>query len=275
MLLLHDAGRSSADWLPIVNHLTTRRRVVSMDMRGHGRSSVGRWSVDTLLGDIETVLDHYGLSDVTVVGHSLGGVLAHLYALRFPRVSYVVNLDGFALHANEYAGLTPAEAIEFRARAEREWDWTSPTLSAAEVDAEVESVARSHRLSLSVAREIVQRRLTLGFDGSYAQTGDLITLRGVQALYHHFLVERSFFAAIRATPARCLIFHSAVGEPPPQFPCWQRMLADAYNAGIGEQIAQLGSLEMFAVSARTSGHMMLLEEPGELAAEIAQCGNGA
>lgn len=246
-----------------------------MDLRGHGHSSVGRWSVDNLLRDIETVLDHFGLSNVTIVGHSLGGVLAHLYALRFPDVRYVVNLDGFALHADEYAGLTPDDAIEYRRRAEREWDWTPPALSAADVDVEVASVAASHGLSRSVACQIVRRRLTLGDDGRYSQKGDQSTVHGVRALYRFFLVERSFFAAIRATRARCLVFHSAVGEAPAELSGWQRLLADAYTAGLRKQIEQIRQLEMFEVSARTSGHMMLLKEPDKLAAEIVRFGNNA
>ncbi|WP_156992624.1 alpha/beta fold hydrolase [Paraburkholderia oxyphila] len=41
MLLLHGAGRSAADWLPMAPVLAKTSHVVSMDLRGHGRSSTG------------------------------------------------------------------------------------------------------------------------------------------------------------------------------------------------------------------------------------------
>src|ERR1700754_774090 len=76
LLLLHGAGRSSADWLPIARLLAPNRRVVALDLRGHGLSDSGEWGVDLVLKDIETVRQGYSTGDISIAGHSLGGVLA-------------------------------------------------------------------------------------------------------------------------------------------------------------------------------------------------------
>ncbi len=62
------------------------RRLVFLDMRGHGRSEPkGRedFSVSRLARDLEAVIDDCGLEEAVVVGHSIGGMVAlELGALR-------------------------------------------------------------------------------------------------------------------------------------------------------------------------------------------------
>lgn len=140
ILLLHGAGRSCADWIPMAQSLTGCGTVIALDLRGHGRSDAGIWDYDSLLLDIDAVLTKYGAGDATIIGHSMGGVLAHLFAAQYGGIRHVVNLDGFALHANDYFGISPAAAIEGRERADREWDWSSPILKESDILAEVQNI---------------------------------------------------------------------------------------------------------------------------------------
>lgn len=62
-------------------------RCVNFDRRGHGRSQdPGRgYDMTTLASDIAAVIDQLDLSDVTLVGHSMGGAEAIRYLARYDR----------------------------------------------------------------------------------------------------------------------------------------------------------------------------------------------
>jgi len=62
-------------------------RVVAFDHRGHGESECGTsgHSVENLGQDVKTVIEALDLRDVTVVGHSMGGVAAQALAIDHPK----------------------------------------------------------------------------------------------------------------------------------------------------------------------------------------------
>ena len=69
-----------------------------MDLPGHGLSGVDRaeWSVAGLGNDIVTVVDHLGVGDIILIGHSMGGPVS-LEAVRLMpgRVYPVIGVDTF------------------------------------------------------------------------------------------------------------------------------------------------------------------------------------
>jgi pimeloyl-ACP methyl ester carboxylesterase len=72
-------------------------RVVSMDQRGHGLSDHSTdYSRDAFVGDIAALLDHLGVREpVVLIGNSLGGTNAFLFAARYPdRVRALVIEEG-------------------------------------------------------------------------------------------------------------------------------------------------------------------------------------
>ncbi|MFF0743931.1 alpha/beta fold hydrolase [Streptomyces sp. NPDC004111] len=97
LLLLHGATRSHADWASIVPHLLPEYRVLAVDLPAHGGSPAPAvWTLEAALDAIEATLRQAGAPDAVLVGHSLGGMLAALYAARHPGVTpAAVNLDGF------------------------------------------------------------------------------------------------------------------------------------------------------------------------------------
>jgi pimeloyl-ACP methyl ester carboxylesterase len=62
-------------------------RVVAFDHRGHGESECGTsgHSVENLGEDLKTIIEGLDLRDVTVVGHSMGGVAAQALAINRPK----------------------------------------------------------------------------------------------------------------------------------------------------------------------------------------------
>jgi pimeloyl-ACP methyl ester carboxylesterase len=96
MLFVHGYSCDSHDWSWQLPHFTKKHRVLAVDLRGHGRSSVpdhGYQATD-FAGDLAELLDHLGIDRVVAVGHSLGGVIVSTLAVEYPdRVAAVVAVD--------------------------------------------------------------------------------------------------------------------------------------------------------------------------------------
>jgi pimeloyl-ACP methyl ester carboxylesterase len=112
LLLLHGMGATLLNWAAVIPHLSKSHRVICMDLRNHGHSGSGSWTWDAVINDVDAVLTHFDAQDAILVGHSLGGVIAALYAGAHPETRGIVNLDGFGLgDPDEYATL-PRDAAE-------------------------------------------------------------------------------------------------------------------------------------------------------------------
>lgn len=82
VLLVHSYAGSSAHWKAQLAHLRRRRRVLAMDLRGHGRSDApasGDYGVPALAEDIQAVAEALELRRFVLVGHSMGGAAASAY----------------------------------------------------------------------------------------------------------------------------------------------------------------------------------------------------
>lgn len=101
VFLLHGWLDTSATWARVAAGLCSGRQVLSPDWRGFGLSEWpqdGYWFPD-YVGDLEAVLDHFApATAVDLVGHSMGGQVASLYAGARPaRVGRLVLLDSLFL----------------------------------------------------------------------------------------------------------------------------------------------------------------------------------
>jgi len=86
VVLLHGLGSSTRDWESQITSLSTQYRVVSIDLRGHGRSSRtrGPYSMAGFAADIAAVLAHLGAQSAHICGISLGGMVAFQLAADSP-----------------------------------------------------------------------------------------------------------------------------------------------------------------------------------------------
>lgn len=85
MVLLHGLGDRASDWAPVTARLAEYFHVIAFDMRGHGDSDwPGAYSFQLMRDDVIGALDRLGLDTVTLVGHSMGGAVAYLVAMRQP-----------------------------------------------------------------------------------------------------------------------------------------------------------------------------------------------
>jgi 3-oxoadipate enol-lactonase len=83
IVLLHAGIADSRMWHGQVPALERSFRVLSVDMRGFGRSPLLSGRVDRA-DDVRTVLDDAGVLRAWCVGSSLGGMVALEFAIRFP-----------------------------------------------------------------------------------------------------------------------------------------------------------------------------------------------
>ena len=90
-------------------------RCLSLDRRGHGRSddAWGGFDLDTLAGDVAALFDLLDLREVTLVGHSMGGVEAVHYLTehsgRVARLVLVASITpGLAASDANPGGMEPA-----------------------------------------------------------------------------------------------------------------------------------------------------------------------
>ncbi|MFJ8444193.1 alpha/beta fold hydrolase [Kitasatospora griseola] len=103
LVLLHGLGLGAADFADVLPELAADRRVLALDLRGHGGSDrPGAYTLDLLCGDVLAALDALGPARVDLLGHSMGGVVAYLLAGRHPeRVRRLVLEDVPAPHPRE------------------------------------------------------------------------------------------------------------------------------------------------------------------------------
>src|SRR6202011_2132902 len=82
LVLVHGGGCDASYWGPQVSHFASRFRVITPDLRGHGRSPAppGEYSMNCFAEDLAQLCDELALHDVVVLGHSLGGVVAYVLA---------------------------------------------------------------------------------------------------------------------------------------------------------------------------------------------------
>jgi len=83
IVLLHCFGCSSQWWNPILPDLNERHRVIRIDLIGHGGSEKPQsgYEVESQSAAIAEVLNSLGVQGATVVGHSLGGIVAGALAV--------------------------------------------------------------------------------------------------------------------------------------------------------------------------------------------------
>ena len=97
VLLLHGLTVCAEYWSLTARLLAKEHRVVSVDLRGHGRSDKPDWGYDyqTVAGDVEKLCREIGMEGALLAGHSWGAGVALCLAASNPgMVSHLAMVDG-------------------------------------------------------------------------------------------------------------------------------------------------------------------------------------
>ena len=93
LTLIQGLGFDSSGWGPVIGKLENHFRLVLVDNKGSGHSDPAPRSlkIADMARDVVTVLDHAGIGRSSVLGASLGGMVAQELAVQHPeRVSHLV-----------------------------------------------------------------------------------------------------------------------------------------------------------------------------------------
>src|SRR6185437_10903641 len=96
LVLLHGLTFDRTSWHPVLAELTALdpgRRVLALDLPGHGESLPWPgYDLEPIADAVHRAVAGAGLSPPVLAGHSAGGVIASVYAARYPARG-VVNVD--------------------------------------------------------------------------------------------------------------------------------------------------------------------------------------
>jgi pimeloyl-ACP methyl ester carboxylesterase len=83
VLLIHGLSNTAWSWAPVARRLVAVRRVVAMDLRGHGLSDAptGAYRAEDLVGDVVAAAEGSGLlatdgGGIVLAGHGFGAIVA-------------------------------------------------------------------------------------------------------------------------------------------------------------------------------------------------------
>jgi 2-succinyl-6-hydroxy-2,4-cyclohexadiene-1-carboxylate synthase len=121
LVLLHGFTGSAAIWSLVIRDLASNRRVIAIDLIGHGATSApvdpARYGFDQALHDLAEVTAQLGITRPSWLGYSLGGRLALGMALGYPnRVDSLILVSATAGIHDEHERHQRAEADEVMAR---------------------------------------------------------------------------------------------------------------------------------------------------------------
>jgi pimeloyl-ACP methyl ester carboxylesterase len=86
VVLVHGINVQAHTWDPVAAVLAERRRVIAIDLRGHGDSDWAQsgYALSSFVGDLTLLLEQLDLDRIDLVGHSLGARVAIGFAGEHP-----------------------------------------------------------------------------------------------------------------------------------------------------------------------------------------------
>lgn len=91
IIFIHGAGGSSATWFMQLRGLSKDFHIIALELNGHGKSPdrAEDNTTESYLADIDEIVTQY--EKPVLAGHSMGGALSQLYALKHPdRISGII-----------------------------------------------------------------------------------------------------------------------------------------------------------------------------------------
>jgi len=117
LLFLHPAFSDHQAFDYQVGYFAGNYRVITLDLLGHGASkpNASKEQLDTTAEHVEAILDQEGISQVHMVGVSLGSLLAQYFAFRYPgKVISLTALGGYPIHEENKAVAKAQRASNLR-----------------------------------------------------------------------------------------------------------------------------------------------------------------
>jgi pimeloyl-ACP methyl ester carboxylesterase len=247
LVLIHGLGDTLVDWTVMAPMFKKSHHVVALDVRGHGRSGSGAWSWRAAVDDLSAVVDHFGMVDPVVMGHSMGGMIASMWGRQHPGCQGVINLDGHGLpRADQYLELDPDWVRERRAEQELQVREQLAALSGALSPAQVEELTTERRSTGApeeVLAESVERMLVLRDGATYCRPAPDSAVREI----YDSIGDVDMLAIYRDVNCPLLLFNLEEAAEPDEAAStadrWSRGLWTAYRRGQTRDLAELAAAQ--------------------------------
>jgi pimeloyl-ACP methyl ester carboxylesterase len=171
LLLVHGGRDHCRSFDAMARALRPHFHVVAPDMRGHGDSDWARggsYSLTEYVYDLSRLVRSIRAERVTIVGHSMGGMVGLVYSGTFPeQVTALVVLDGVTV----LPGAKPAPANERIAKWVGQLDKLEdrkPHRYSTIEDAAAQMRARNARLPIELAHHLASHGVRRNEDGTYS-----------------------------------------------------------------------------------------------------------
>jgi len=96
LIFIHGVGMCGEIWQPQVEYFSKSYRVITYDFLGHGQSPLPKKkpTLDDYVEQLNNLVDSIGVSNFSLVGHSMGAIISVAFARKFPlKVNALVPLN--------------------------------------------------------------------------------------------------------------------------------------------------------------------------------------
>ena len=126
ILICHGLYGSLSNFGGLAKHLEKDYTVIRIDLRNHGKSPhINEITQQSMANDLVRLIDLLGVNKIVVLGHSLGGKVAMIFAQQNPlRVSSLVVVDVAPVdypldsHSNVFTALKSVDLLAISSRSE-------------------------------------------------------------------------------------------------------------------------------------------------------------
>jgi len=86
LIFIHGVGMCKEIWQPQVEHFSKNYRVITYDFLGHGQSLLkkDKLTLEDYISQLYNLVNEIGVSKFSIIGHSMGALIAVAFALRYP-----------------------------------------------------------------------------------------------------------------------------------------------------------------------------------------------
>jgi len=87
LIFIHGVGMCKEIWQPQVEHFSKNYRVITYDFLGHGQSLLkkDKLTLEDYISQLYNLVNEIGVSNFSIIGHSMGALIAVAFALRYPK----------------------------------------------------------------------------------------------------------------------------------------------------------------------------------------------
>ncbi len=87
LMFIHGFTGNIEEWYFQVSHFEKIFKVIAIDLRGHGKSEIKDedFTIEQISDDIYQFLEKKGIPEIVLIGHSMGGMIAQLFTLKYPK----------------------------------------------------------------------------------------------------------------------------------------------------------------------------------------------